>query len=130
MRHFWVRVSPIFISVIFLSVFASGQDFPQAEVFGGYSYLHVDTQGQSTSSLNKQCAILAGGTCPARFQIRPGSNGWNAGGQFNVNRWFGMKAQIAGQYGNILSVKFVTAPPITPSCQFPTSISTICCLGR
>jgi len=114
MRHFCVRGSSILVSVVFLSLFASGQEFPKGEVFGGYSYLHVDTQGITTASLNNQCNISFGGTCPFTFQVHPGVNGWNVAPQVNLNRWVGIKAQIAGQYGNIASIKFNSVLPITP----------------
>src|SRR5512140_1956688 len=90
-------------STIFVSLPARGQDFPKAEVFGGYSYLHVDTQGLSSSTLNNECNIVLGGTCPFTFGVHPGFNGWNIAPQANVNRWFGVKAQITGQFGNLIS---------------------------
>ncbi len=99
---------------IFLSSPASGQDFSKAEVFGGYSYLHVDTQGLSTSSLNNECNIVFGGTCPITFGIHRGFNGWNFGAQDNVNKWFGRKAQVAGQYGNIISFRLNPPLPTIP----------------
>lgn len=109
MRRF---CSGVFVAVLFLSLFASAQNFPKAEVFGGYSYLHVDTQGISGSSLTNQCNIAFGGACPVTFQIHPGFNGWNVAPQANLNRWFGVKAQIAAQYGNIITVKTTSALPI------------------
>jgi len=56
------------------------QDFPRAQVFGGYSYLNVDTSG------------LAG---------RKGLNGWNGQATVNFNRWLGVTADFGGYYGNI-----------------------------
>lgn len=112
MRHACVRAFRILVSVMFLSLFALGQEFPKAEVFGGYSYLHVDTQGITTASVNNQCNISFGGTCPITFGIHPGFNGWNIAPQVNLNRWFGIKAQIAGQYGTLITVKFTSLPPI------------------
>jgi opacity protein-like surface antigen len=97
---------------LLFSLTASAQEFPKAEVFGGYSYLHIDTQGITTSSLNTQCTGVIGGTCPITFEIHPGFNGWNISPQVNLNQWFGVKAQIAGEYGNLLTVKFNNPPPI------------------
>jgi hypothetical protein len=114
MRRVCTGVSGVLISIFFLALFASGQDFPRAEVFGGYSYLHFDTQGITTSTLNNECNIIFGGTCPATFAVHPGFNGWNIAPQVNLTRWFGVKAQVAGQYGNIISIKFNTTPPVTP----------------
>jgi len=101
----------LWVSAVFWVAVASAQDFPKAEVFGGYSYLHVDTQGLSSSSLNNQCNIIFGGTCPITFGIHPGFQGWNIAAQGNVNRWFGIKAQVTGQYGNLISIKF--NPPLS-----------------
>jgi hypothetical protein len=87
MRHVCVRVSHILVSVMFLSLIASGQDFLKAEVFGGYSYLHVDTQGITTSTLNNQCNISFGGTCPITFGIHSGFKEHCAPGQFESLVW-------------------------------------------
>lgn len=112
MRRLCVFLSRVFFPAIVLSLFASGQDFPKAEVFGGYSYLHVDTQGTTAASLTNTCNIISGGTCPITLSVHPGFDGWNVAPQWNLNRWFGVKAQIAGQYGNLLTVKFNNPPPI------------------
>jgi hypothetical protein len=67
----------------FRTVLVSAQDYPKAEIFGGYSYLHVDTHGISSNSLVNECNILARGTCPLTFGVNPGFNGWAAAGQFD-----------------------------------------------
>ena len=107
------RASVLMVSAMagLFPLLASAQDFPKAEVFGGYSYLHLDTHGTTTASLTQECNVLTGGACPATFKIRPGFNGWEAAGQFNLNSWLGVKADFAGHYGNILSVKFNTPLP-------------------
>lgn len=51
-------------------------DVPQAEIFGGYSYLSMD----------------AGGTS------RTGFHGWNGSGTYNLNPWFGVEADASGHY--------------------------------
>jgi hypothetical protein len=119
-------VSGVFASIVFFTLFASGQDFPKAEVFDGYSYLHVDTQGITTSSLNNQCNIIFGGTCPATFMVHPGFNGWNLAPQVNLTRWFGVKAQIAGQYGNIIDIKFNTTRQSLPFLSLANTFMTSC----
>ena len=96
------------------SLLASAQEFPRTELFGGFSYLHLDTQGINNSSLQQECNILFGGTCPATFQIHRGFNGWEAAGQYNANRWFGLKADFAGHYGTLLTAKFSGLPPLPP----------------
>jgi hypothetical protein len=63
---------------------AFAQDTPRVEVFGGYSYLHIDTQGVTGSTLDALCK-----TCPAgTFQVHNAFNGWNGSVQANVNRWW------------------------------------------
>ena len=96
------------------SLLASGQEFPRTEFFGGFSYLHLDTQGINNSTLQQQCNVVFGGTCPATFQIHRGFNGWEAAGQYNANRWLGLKADFAGHYGTLLTAKFASLPPLPP----------------
>lgn len=110
MRRWWISV-PVVLFVVLLPVVAPGQDFPKTEIFGGYSYLHVDTQGIGESALTNECNIVFGGACPFTVQIHPGFNGWSIAPQANLNRWLSVKAQIAGQYGNVVSVKFSSALP-------------------
>ena len=73
MHHVWVFLLFCFA----VSAFAQ-QDNPRAEVFGGYSYLHIDTQGVTGASLDTVCNNLLGaGFCPAgTFQVHPDFNGW------------------------------------------------------
>jgi opacity protein-like surface antigen len=85
------------------------QEFPKAEIFGGYSYLHVDTQGLSATS-NQICLQFAIVPCPVR--VHSGANGWDASGQFNLNSWFGIKADVAGHYNTPVSVNFASASPL------------------
>src|ERR1051326_6774159 len=113
-----VSVFVLIAAMVFVSLPAFAQDFPKAEVYGGYSYLHIDTQGETTSSITNECNIAFGGTCPVTFHIHPGFNGWNLAAQGNMNRWFGVKAQVSGQYGNILSIKF-TSPFSTIPVSLP-----------
>jgi hypothetical protein len=82
----------------------SAQEFPRAEVLGGYSYLHIDTQGITGPKLDALCNEIDPGFCRAgTFGIHPGFNGWNASAQVNVNRWFGAKADFSDYYGTPLT---------------------------
>ena len=110
MRRFVIS----FFITLMAPLLASAQSFPRVELFGGYSYLHLDTHGVTSSTLQQQCAILIGGPCPATFQIHPGFNGWEAAAQFNANRWLGLKADLAGHYGTLFSAKFTGLPPLPP----------------
>ena len=62
---------------------AFGQDVPRAEVFGGYSYLNIDTNGLSS---------------------RQSANGWEAAISGNFNNWFGVEGDVAGYYKTIAGV--------------------------
>jgi len=97
-----------------VSAFAQ-QKTPRAEVFGGYSFLHIDTQGITGASLDTACNDLLGvGTCPAgSFQVHRNFNGWNGALQVNVNHFFGLKADFSGHYGT----------PVSLSSQIQTSLA-------
>ena len=60
------------LSLGLLSLPAVAQDFPKAEIFGGYQYTH--------------------------FEPSVDANGWNASLTGNVNRWFGVAADFSGAY--------------------------------
>jgi hypothetical protein len=97
-----------------LSAFAQ-QDAPKAEVFGGYSYLHIDTEGVTGSTLDTACnSLLGAGTCPpGSFGVQPSANGWNASAQFNATRFLGIKADFSGHYST----------PVTVSSQIANSLA-------
>jgi len=60
---------------------AQAQDTPQAEVFGGYSFLRVNPGGSSSG------------------ENVPG--GWHASVAGNFNRWFGLAGDFSGHYKSI-----------------------------
>jgi len=110
MRHIRVLVLCCFsIPVV------AQQGAPRAEVFGGYSYLHIDTQGVTGTSLDAACNhFLGAGACPAgTFQVHHNFSGWNAAFQANVTHLFGIKADFTGNYGT----------PITLSSQAQSLLS-------
>jgi len=67
-------------AVLVLCGSAFGQEVPRAEVFGGYSYLNIDTNGLSS---------------------RQSANGWEASISGNFNNWFGVEGDVAGYYKTI-----------------------------
>lgn len=71
MRPFRVGV---FLCLCTVTVFA--QDFPKAEIFGGYSYANMP--------------VLSG---------RANANGWNASATVNIYKWFGLTSDFNGLYG-------------------------------
>lgn len=72
------------LALVAFSVPALAQDTPQAEVFGGYSYLRVNP-GQGVSGEN----------IPA---------GWHASIAGNINNWFGVAGEISGHYKDISGI--------------------------
>jgi opacity protein-like surface antigen len=87
---------------MFLNITARAQDFPKAEMFGGYSYGNFGP-------------VISGAG-------RTNLNGWNASLGVNMNRWFGLVSDFSGHYGS--SNGFIPFPPIpcTPTaCGFSFS---------
>ena len=73
-----------FMLTVFLGVLSfplMAQDYPKAEVFGGYQYLHL---GGSGTDIN--------------------ANGWNASLTGNFNSWFGVAADFGGAYKTISGI--------------------------
>jgi len=110
MRH-------ICIYVLLYSAFSAfaQEHVPRAELFGGYSYLHIDTEGITGSTLDATCNNLLGpGTCPpGSFGVHPSAHGWNASGQYNATRFLGIKADFSGHYNT----------PVTISSQIANSLA-------
>jgi len=71
MRKLLMGVALIFL--IPLGAWAQ-QEFPKAEIFGGYSYFRVEPEGYNL-------------------------NGWNASVTGNVTSWFGIEGDFSGHYG-------------------------------
>ncbi len=61
---------------LLVSSFAFGQD-SRADLFGGYSYLNIDTNGLSS---------------------RQSANGWEASISGNFNKWFAVEGDVSGYY--------------------------------
>jgi hypothetical protein len=55
----------------------AAQEYPRVDVFGGYSYLNVDTKDVTS---------------------RQNANGWEASGSVNLNRWFAAEGDVSGAY--------------------------------
>jgi opacity protein-like surface antigen len=83
-----MRVRLLVVLLFALSSVVFGQEFRRAEVFGGYSYMNVDTEGLGD---------------------RVSAHGWAASLTVNVNRWLGVTADFSGHYKpNCGSVSGVT----------------------
>jgi opacity protein-like surface antigen len=82
------------LCVLAMTLAASAQDYPKAEIFGGYNYASSDV------------------TSPGRTHL----NGWNGAATANINRWFGVKADFSGLYGS-KSVGNILGAPCPPFCN-------------
>lgn len=74
-------LSMLLLSICLLALPAAAQETPEFEIFGGYSYIHVN-EG-------------AGGTS---FDLQ---RGWAASLQPNLNHWFGLTADFSGHYETV-----------------------------
>ena len=80
-----MKKSWCFLGCLMLLAFpAAAQDAPKAELFGGYSYVNLET-----------------GTGLNRLHL----NGWNVSLAGNVNRWLGIVGDFSGNYGSQSGVK-------------------------
>jgi hypothetical protein len=116
MNCLWMRAVSLSVITICIGISCVAQsDEPKVAVFGGYSYLHIDTQGITGSTLATACNdILGAGTCPpGSFGVPPGANGWNASAQFNLTRFLGIKADFSRHYNT----------PVTISSQIANSLA-------
>jgi opacity protein-like surface antigen len=90
------------MGVCLAGVAASAQEFPKAEVFGGYSYGNF---GPTVSGAG-----------------RTNVNGWNASLGVNLSRWFGLVSDFSGHYGSFTaSVSFPPIPCTPIACAITTS---------
>src|SRR4051812_40417975 len=62
-------------TVLFLATLTNAQETPRFEVFGGYSFLHGYPQFDR--------------------------HGWEVSGNYNLNRWLGVKLDVSGHYGTL-----------------------------
>lgn len=82
---------------------ARTQEYPKAEVFGGYSYGNFGP-------------VIAGAG-------RTNLNGWNASVGVNLSRWFGLVSDFSGHYGSSRATIPFLVPPIPcalPGCPILT----------
>jgi len=92
----------LFIAVLVLisGSLAVAQDYPKAELFGGFTYTHLDTEGAKVPA-----------DAPAGTSIKNWYPGWEATGQFNFTKMLGVAADISGSYGKPVSVPGVSGLP-------------------
>jgi opacity protein-like surface antigen len=89
------RLTAAAVAIFLISSCALAQDStPRFQVFGGYSLLHTDNGGLNGPLLNSLLEAPNGS-----FGLNSNFNGWNAEAQYNANRWFGLVADVSGNYG-------------------------------
>jgi opacity protein-like surface antigen len=86
------KLLSVFVLIALAPLTASAQETPRAELFIGYSYLHLD------DGVSKKLGFL--------FPTGGSANGWNVSIDGNVNRWLGLVADFSGHYGAIRSIDF------------------------
>ncbi len=94
-----------------VSAFAQTET-PKVQVFGGYSLLHADTSGVSSTTLDDLFSVS-----PGTFSLKSNYSGWNAEAQFNANRWLGVAADVSGHYGTPVTASGVTGIVGLPSAR-------------
>jgi opacity protein-like surface antigen len=96
----------LFIAVLVLvcGCFAVAQDYPKATIFGGFSYLHADTEGVTGASLSTSLGF------PAGTSVQTWYPGWEVAGQYNFTKLLGVKADFSGNYGTPVKVPGFALP--------------------
>ena len=97
------KVLFVALAVMLCGLYAVAQDYPKAEVFGGFSTVHLDTEGFNNAAL---VAI----TDTPGSTVRTWYPGWEASGQYNFTKLLGIKADISGNYGTPVSVPGFSIP--------------------
>ena len=91
----------IFILILMLSVPATAQDRPAVEIFGGFSYAHLDSgvdmsSGSGGGIMSRSLIMTSGAFGNSHVNL----NGWNASTTTYLARRFGMTADFSGHYGS------------------------------
>jgi len=97
------RLLAVALLVLFCTAYTVAQDYPKAEVFGGFSFTHLDTEGF---------------TAPTGVSIKHWYPGWEAAVQYNLTKLLGIKADFSGNYGKPVNVPGVTGIPSAHSYNF------------
>ena len=96
--------------IVLLGPFAFAQEAtPKVQVFGGFSLMHLLSGGPNGAPLDVALRE-PGGT----FKTVTNFKGWNAEGQYNLDRWLGIAADFGGRYGSpftALSVRKIAGLP-------------------
>lgn len=89
-----LAVATIVLTVLTSSLAFAQDTNPKVQVFGGYSMVHAGNGSFSGATLDFD---LREQNSP--FGIASFFPGWNAEGQYNIKRWFGVVVDAGGRYG-------------------------------
>src|SRR5215470_14480107 len=88
------RLVAVFAPLIFFfSASSKAQD--KIALFGGYSFVHAPVTATEAGSgcVGNSCIIVLVGT-------HSNLHGWEASGEYKINRWLGLTADFSGHYGS------------------------------
>jgi hypothetical protein len=86
------------LMIFFASSALAQNSTPKIQAFGGYSLVHADTGGLTSSALNSGLDQP-----PGTFSVAHNFSGWNGEVQYNWKPQLGFVADFAGHYGNPFS---------------------------
>jgi opacity protein-like surface antigen len=95
-----LAVATIVLTVLISSLAFAQDATPKVQVFGGYSMVHAGNGSFSGATLDFD---LREQNSP--FGIASFFPGWNAEGQYNIKRWFGIVVDAGGRYGQPITEK-------------------------
>jgi len=84
------KVLLIGLAVMLCGCYAVAQDYPKAELFGGFSMAHLDTEGTEAQF--------------APADLKSWYPGWEIAGQYNLTKVLGIKGDFSGNYGTPVSI--------------------------
>lgn len=81
-----------FIFLLLLSSVAIAQEYPKAELFGGYSYLRTDSE---------EIDLVAGNQITTTKRHGSNLNGFIIAANYNPAKWLGIVIDFSGHFGSI-----------------------------
>ncbi|MGE0129805.1 MAG: outer membrane protein [Blastocatellales bacterium] len=80
------------VFLLLLCSVAAAQEYPKAELFGGYSYLRTDSE---------DIDLVAGNQVTTTRRHGGNLNGFNLSANYNPAKWLGIVIDFSGHYGSI-----------------------------
>jgi hypothetical protein len=110
------RLLLILSLVLLLASVSHAGDYPKLEVFGGYSFLHSDTENSRIAA--QLPAGFVGSTTYLASDGAANLNGWEGSIVVNLNKWLGVASDVSGHYGSMKFDEYrqlVVFPPMAPT---------------